>query len=56
MTELLQQINFDNINNDLSGNKEITLELPFAKIDINSELERKVIQMIGNNSYSIIQE
>ena len=39
-----------------SENEEITLELPFAKINITPELERKVIQMIGDNSYSIIQE
>ena len=34
-----------------SGNEEVTLELPFANININSELEEKVIQIVGDNNY-----
>ena len=40
----------------LSGNEEVTLELPFANIEINPELEKKVVQITGENSYSIIEE
>ena len=39
-----------------SGNEEVTLELPFANININSELEEKVIQIVGDNNYSVINE
>ncbi len=40
----------------LSGNEEVTLELPFANIEINPELEKKIVQITGENSYSIIEE
>ena len=40
----------------LSENEEVTLELPFANIEINPELEKKVVQIAGENSYSIIEE
>ncbi len=39
-----------------SRNEEVTLELPFANININSELEEKVIQIVGDNNYSVINE
>ena len=39
-----------------SENEEVTLELPFANININSELEEKVIQIVGDNNYSVINE